>query len=196
MSGQQAAHHVERLNQGDAGAKQHAEHAIEACKLMDLHLLAQAGDLPKALREPRAEGGLRSPPDPEGDGASAEQADRPPMPLNAAADGEQQRREKGQIPREVLVHAGKPRHHVEHEEAQHQRADNDKDRGIDRGGDDFLACPVERFLVGDVARQGFAHVPGSLARLERGDVERREVLRKAAHRLRKRLAPGYRPEHP
>ena len=46
----------------------------------------------------------------------------------------------GSVPGDVLVHPREARHHVEHEEAEHQAADDHQDRRVDAGGDDLLAA--------------------------------------------------------
>ena len=111
------------------------------------------------------------------------------------AEGEQQPGEERQAVRHVFVDLREARHDVEHEEAEHQRADDHQDRRVDACRDDLLLHAVELFLVGDIARQRFLDVAGALARLDRRHVERREMLREAGHRLRERLAAVDRGEH-
>src|SRR5438270_10270850 len=111
------------------------------------------------------------------------------MSSDETAETEEEPREERQRMRHVLVDAGEARHDVEHEEAEHQRADDHQDRRVDARRDDLLLHLVELVVIGDVARQRFLYVAGALARLDRRHVERREMLRERGHGLRKWLAP-------
>jgi len=87
------------------------------------------------------------------------------------------------------------RHDVQQQEQADHAADGDEEHRIDRGVDHALADRLELAGVRDVARERRREVAGLLARLHRGDVQRREGLRELLERRRERLAfPQHRDE--
>ncbi len=117
------------------------------------------------------------------------------MLVDRVSPGKQQPREQRQVRAALRVDVPEARHDVQQQEQADHAADGDEEHRIDRGVDHALADRLELAGVRHVARECRREVAGLLARLHRGDVQRREGLRELLERRRERLAfPQHRDE--
>ncbi len=109
---------------------------------------------------------------------------------------QQQARHGRQAVAQILVDAAEARNDVAEQEEDHQAADGNQERRIDRRRDQLAAQCLDLLPISHVTAQGLRQVAGPFARPHDGDIERREDPRLGLQGRGKGLALAQPTEHP